>query len=70
MMRDMPIIAQLSWELEVECPGCHNCFDLESQDNEGVIAKAIFNNKWGDLKGYEAKCPICGREFFIDEVEY
>lgn len=63
-------IANLSWSLYVECPECKQDFDVSDQDSEYVVAKAIFNNKWDDLIGYEVVCPHCQHKFELTGVEY
>ena len=62
--------AQLSWSLDIECPHCEGDIDLADCDDDTEFARAIFNNKWADLKGAEVTCPHCQEEFLIDEVEY
>ena len=60
--------AYLDWSLEVECPACHEEFDLAKDDDDNVVANAIFNNNWEALEGYEAICPECFHEFLLTEV--
>jgi ribosomal protein S27E len=62
--------ANLSWSMDVECPKCDNYFDLVDNDDDGVVATAIFSNNWDALKEFEVTCPECGHEFEIDGVEY
>lgn len=68
----MKNIVRLDWSLCVECPSCKKDNDLAdgNHDTENDIAIAIFNNKWGDLKGYEIICDNCDLVFKIDKVEY
>lgn len=62
--------ATLSWSLDVECPLCHLNNDLSNDDDDGIVAKAIFNNRWDDLVGEIFTCQECGAEFKLSEVEY
>ena len=62
--------ALLDWSLNIDCPKCGNENDISRNDDDNIISNAIFNNKWDELKGYEAKCYMCGHDFIVDEVEY
>jgi hypothetical protein len=62
--------ATLTCSLDVECPKCEKEVDLLYEDEDNGVSRAIFNNNWGDLNGYEVKCPECGHEFTLDGVEY
>lgn len=62
--------ARLDYSLHVDCPGCHESFDLVDTDDHSEIANRIFNNAWDKLKGYEVVCPHCQHEFQIEKVEY
>ena len=64
-------LARLSWSLWVDCPECDDeTINLSDVDTDDAIAKAIFNNKWDALIGYEVECPYCGKTFAIEKVEY
>jgi hypothetical protein len=65
-----PNNAQLHWSLTVTCPTCDHSTDLSNPDDDYIVAKAIFNNAWDDLKGYEVTCANCKTEFTVDQVEY
>ena len=56
--------ANLKWSLFVMCPHCEYAFDLASDNNDSII-KAIFNNKWDDIK--IVTCPDCEMEFKVVE---
>lgn len=64
--------ATLSWSLDVECPHCHEDFDIAKIDYEmdNTFAHAIFNNKWDDVNGSEIDCPKCEKTFQISKMEY
>lgn len=62
--------AQLAWSLFIKCPSCGKLFDLVNYDDDNKISRAIFNNKWDELKGHEVSCPHCDHDFKVDEVEY
>lgn len=62
-------IAYLSFSLDVTCPYCEKDEDISDDDSDGIIARAIFNNNWHELEGYEVTCT-CGETFLIEKVEY
>lgn len=62
--------AYLSWSLDIECPACKEEFDLTTNDEDRIVARAIFHNVWEELEGYEAVCINCQHEFKIEKVEY
>jgi len=63
-------IAYLDWSVDVECPKCKECFDISYDDDDRVVASAIFNNNWDALKDHEVICEHCKHEFKIEGVEY
>lgn len=65
-------VGRLSWELYVDCPRCNETFDVVDTDaeNDYVIAKRIFSNKWDDVAGCDLTCPKCEHEFQIGGVDY
>lgn len=64
------IKVNLFWCLIAYCPVCRQRFDIADKDDDGYVARNIFNNSWGNLKGYEITCPFCTSELKIKEVEY
>lgn len=60
--------AYVSWSVEVERPGCGESLDLADQDDDQIVARAVFNNRWEDLHGHEAACPKCAHEFTLSSV--
>lgn len=64
-------VAYLDWSVNVKCPKCGDGFDIKEGDRDcdGLIARAIFGNAWGQLKGHEVTCD-CGHEFKLSAVEY
>lgn len=62
--------AQLDWSIYTKCPYCGHDFDLADHDEDGIYSKAIFSNKWEELKGEEVECPECTALFKIEEVDY
>lgn len=62
--------AYLSYSVDTKCPYCGENVDIAENDDDYIVAKAIFNNNWGKLKGYVKQCPHCEKEFQIEEVEY
>lgn len=65
-------VATLNWSLRVNCPKCKEKVDLVAFDNDNdyLVATAIFSNQWDDLVGYEVTCPHCEHEFELTKVEY
>jgi len=63
-------IAYLDWSVDVECPECKEVFDISYNDDDRIVASAIFNNNWEVLKDREVTCEYCEHEFKIDSVEY
>lgn len=59
----------LSYNVWVECPVCHDDFDVVDQDDEGYMARELFNNKWSDLE-MELTCPKCQQPILMNDVEY
>lgn len=64
--------AYLEYSVNVDCPKCEESNDItdSEHDTECEVPKALFNNKWDDLKGFDVTCEHCGHEFKIEEVEY
>ena len=65
--------ATLGWGLDVICPYCDGRTELTNQDEDKVFEKAIFNNRWGDLKNVIVTCEHidkCGKDFLIGEVNF
>lgn len=62
--------ATVEWSLNIDCPHCGREHDLSQDDDDGIISKAIFNNKWEELAGTQIECSKCRLTFFIEEVEY
>lgn len=63
-------IAYLDWSLTFECGSCGAVIDLAENDDDAVVANAIFHNNWDALKGYEVVCENCVHENRIDSVEH
>jgi uncharacterized Zn finger protein (UPF0148 family) len=72
MMEGTRPVARLSWNLYVDCPKCDTSFDVVDTDSENdyVIAKKVFSNKWDDVEGCEITCPHCEHEFELGKIEY
>lgn len=65
--------AFLDWSLEVDCPHCDETVDLvelESDSGDYDIANRIFTSKWGELAGWDVKCPHCKHDFKLEKVHY
>ena len=68
MSTDKARTAYVSWSVDVDCPKCEESMDLADQDQDGVVAGAIFLNRWESLSGHEVTCPHCQHEFTLAEV--
>jgi len=63
-------VAYLDWSLSIECPNCHCDNNLADDDDDAVVASAIFHNNWDALKGFERECKFCKHEIKVESVEY
>ena len=64
---------RLDFSLYVYCPHCKAHFDIADSGyvyERDEITTAVFNNRWGDVKGMEVTCPSCEKEFTVDGIEY
>lgn len=63
-------IAYLEYCVNVNCPECGWETDISQDDEDAIVANAIFNNNWDSLKGFDVTCSHCSLEFTLDSVEY
>ena len=69
---DNKAMAILSWQLNTVCPHCNEDINLADPeyDADGFVPRCIFSNAWDTLKDFEVECRVCGKAFYISEVEY